>query len=94
VGYSATIRASLAEQPHQGLAVPGLEVLEGAVFPETAVGNEEVSVWISLQEISSRRDGDHDSRPDVRPELPAHVLGQGFGATLADCPRTGVKPRQ
>jgi len=73
---------SLAEQAHQGFAVPALEALEGAVWEEAAISSENVPVWMPLQHVSGRCDRDHGTWADVRPELPPHILGQSFGATL------------
>jgi len=77
-----TCEKSLAEEAHERLAVPAIEALEAAICTEATIGSENLSVWMPLQEISSRRDGDHNPRPGVGAELPTGVLGQCFGATL------------
>ncbi len=78
-----TREKSLAEESHERLPVPVIEALECAIWGKATVGHENVTVAIPLQEISSRRDADHDSRADVRAKLPARVLRQCFGGTLA-----------
>jgi hypothetical protein len=70
-----TREKSLTEEPHERLAVPALEALEGAIWGEAAVGHENVPVAIPLQEVTRGGDRDDDPRPDVGSELPAYVLG-------------------
>jgi hypothetical protein len=75
---------SLAEQLHDRRAVPACEGMESAIVRESAVGDEQVTVWMPLDQVSGGGDGRDDSGPSVRAGLSPHVLGYGLDGTLGE----------
>jgi hypothetical protein len=73
---------TLAEQLHDRFTVPVLEGVKSAVVGESAVAQEEVCVWMPLDQVTACGDRDHDPGPGLRSEVSSHVLGEGLRGTL------------
>jgi hypothetical protein len=84
VALDETGEQALAEQLHDGMGVPALQGVEGAVSGEASIRGQQVSVRVPLGQIPRGRDGDDDSRPAVLAEPSADVLGDGLGGALRE----------
>ena len=73
---------ALTEQFHDRFAVPGLEGVEAAVVGEGPVAQEEVSMWMPLDQVPGGGDRDDEAGPSVGSEVSSHVLGEGRGGAL------------
>ena len=75
---------ALTEQLHDRFAVPGLEGVEAVVAGERPVAQEEVSMWMPLDQVPGGGDRDDDAGSSVGSEVPSHVLGEGLGDALGE----------
>jgi hypothetical protein len=75
---------ALTEQLHRLFSVPALEGVKGAVVGESPVGQQEVCVWMPLDQVSGGGNGDDDTRPAVLAESSPDVLGEGLGGALGE----------
>jgi len=75
---------ALAEQSHDRFTVPGLEGVKGAVVGQSAVAQEEVCVWMPLDQVTACGDRDHEAGPSLGSEGSSHVLREGCGGALGE----------
>jgi hypothetical protein len=84
MAFDETGQQALAEQLHHRVSVPRLERVKRAIVREGALGHEDVSMRMPLQEVAARGDRHDDAGPSVRSHPYPHVLGEGLRGALRE----------